>query len=155
MPHNILENTRVTTLASGTFINGNFGGTIGGVVSAADYEYHAVVFFGTAANNGTVNVYACENSAGSSPRIFASLAIGTGTGQYVGIDVKSDYLGTFANSGTNYAWITAAGTVESGGTWRGALTILSQWPRTAGTSPGALGAVVTSTGAVGYGSAIF
>ena len=149
MPHNILESTRITTLAAGTFINaGAMGGTAGGVVSAADYEYHAVVFFGTFANNGTVNVYACENSAGSSPRQIASLPVGSGNGQGVGIDIKSDFLGTFSASGTNYAWLTAAGTVESGGTWRGALAIISQWPRTAGTT-------TTANGLLAYGSALF
>lgn len=145
--HNILESTRITTLAAGTFIGANFGGTAGGVVSAADYEYHAVVFFGTLANNGTINVYACENSAGSSPRVVATLNVGSANGQGAGIDVKSDYLGTFSNSGTNYAFLSAAGTVESGGTWRGALTILSQWPRTAGTT-------TTALGLAAYGSAL-
>jgi hypothetical protein len=149
MPHNILENTRITTLAAGTFINTTaVGGTAGGVVSAADYEYHAVYFAGTFANHGTINVYACENSAGSSPRLIASLPVGSGNGQYAGIDVKSDFLGTFSNSGTNYAFLSAAGTVEAGGTWRGALVIQSQWPRTAGTTPTALGAVA-------YGSALY
>lgn len=148
MPHNILESTRIQTLAAGTFVGANFGGTAGGVVSAADYEYHAVAFLGTFANNGTINVYACENSAGSSPRVFATLNVGSGNGQYAGIDVKSDYLGTFAASGTSYAFLSAAGTVESGGTWRGALTIISQWPRTAGTTPAALGALA-------YGSALY
>lgn len=137
--HNILENTRWQTLAAGTFINGNFGGTAGGVVSAADYEYHAVVFLGTFANNGTINVYTCENAAGSSPRVIATLNVGSANGQAAGVDVKSDALGTYLTTGTNYAWLSAAGTVESGGTWRGALAIVSQWARTAGTTTPALG----------------
>lgn len=144
MAHNLFENARITTLAGGTFINGNFGGTGGGVVSAADYEYHSVVFAGTVANTGTVNVYACANGAGSSPRVISTLTVGSGDGN-IAIDVKSDALGTYLLTGTNYAWLSAAGTVDSGGTWRGALSIISTWPRSAGTS-------TVATGLLAYGT---
>lgn len=143
--HNIFENTLVTTLAAGTFVGGNFGGTIGGLVPAGEYEYHGVAFLGTIANTGTINLYMCS-AGGSSPRVVYSQAIGSGNGAGVGIDVKSDALGTFNASGTNYNFLTAAGTVDSGGTWRGALVILSQWARTAGTTPTALG--LTAYGSV-------
>ena len=148
MPHNLLERSRVTSLAYGTFVGASFGGTIGGVVSLADYEYHSILFLGTIANTGTINVYACANAGGSSPRVIASLTVGSGNGGGAGIDLKSDVVsGTFGNSGTNYAYMSAAGTVDSGGTWRGALSIISTWARTAGTTPGA-------TGLVAYGTAL-
>lgn len=136
--HNLFENALLTTLAGGTFIGGNLGGTAAGVVNAGEYEYHSVVFAGTFANHGTINAYAVENTAGSSPRLIASLPVGSGNGAAAVIDIKSDVLGTFASTGTNYAYLAAAGTVESGGTWRGALFILSTWPRSAGTTSGAL-----------------
>lgn len=147
MAHEFFPNTRVITLAAGTFINTTgMGGTAGGVTTLGDYEYHAIGFYGTFANNGTINVYACENSAGSSPRQIASLAVGSGNGQAVGIDLKSDVVaGTFAASGTNYAWLTAAGTVEASGTWRGALCIHSTWPRSAGTTAAANGLLAYGT----------
>ncbi len=144
-------NARIVTLAAGTFIaTSAVGGTHLGYAPLGEFEYHSVVFAGTFANNGTINVYAVENTAGSSPRIVASLPVGSGNGQAAVIDVKSDYVaGTFGNSGTNYAWMTAIGTVESGGTWRGALQIISSWPRTAGTTNNA------AAGILAYGTALY
>jgi len=145
MAHNLFENALSTLLASGTFIGASFGGTAAGVAPAGEYEYHSVRFIGTIANHGTINVYGVTNTAGSSPRLIASLPVGSGNGAGAVIDIKSDVLGTFAASGTNYPYIAAAGTVESGGTWRGALEILSTWPRTAGTTSGALNLVAYGT----------
>jgi hypothetical protein len=148
MPHNLFGNTRIVTIAAGTFINTSaVGGTHLGVAPLGEYEYHSVVFAGTFANNGTINAYAVANSAGSSPRLIASLAIGSGDGQAAVIDIKSDVIaGTFAATGTNYSHLAAIGTVESGGTWRGALQILSTWPRSSGTtSPAALGILAYGT----------
>lgn len=141
-------NARVVTIAAGTFINTSaMGGTHLGVAPLGEYEYHSVGFFGTFANHGTINAYVVANTGGSSPRLIASLAVGSGDGQAAIIDIKSDAAGSFAMAtGTNYAWLAAIGTVESGGTWRGALEIISTWPRTAGTSnPAAVGILAYGT----------
>lgn len=129
--HNLGENAVFTTLASGTFINGNFGGTLGGVISAGAYEYNLFAFFGTMANNGTINVYGCTNSGGSSPAVLKTLNVGSADGAGAAIDVKSN---TLAALGTQYTHLAAAGTVESGGTWRGALVAVSYWPHSAPTT---------------------
>lgn len=145
MPHEFFPNTKVTTVVAGTLINGNFGGTTS-LVDLGLHEYHAVGFYGTFANNGTINAYACE-AGGSNPRIIASLPVGSGNGQAAGIDIKSDVIaGTFGGlAGSNYAYLAAAGTVESGGTWRGALVIHSTWPRSAGTTAAANGLLAYGT----------
>lgn len=131
--HNFVESSKITVLASGTFINElTVGGTIGGVVFAGDYEYHTLVFVGTIGNVGTLNIYGCTNSAGSSPSLIESLSFGSGTG-VPAIDIKSTVLSSLA-SGTAWTHIAGAGTVESGGTWRGALAIISTWPRNTGGS---------------------
>jgi hypothetical protein len=139
--HNLGENALFTTLAGGTFINGNFGGTAGGVVNAGLYEQHLVAFFGTLGNTGTINVYGCTNSAGSSPNVLSTLVVGSaaGTGGLGGaaIMVKSDVLTSLqgGTSGTAFTHLSAAGTVDASGTWRGALVIISHQSRTApGTS---------------------
>ena len=132
--HNLGENAEFTTLASGTFIDGqNAGGTAAGVVSAGAYEYHLVAFFGTLANNGTINVYACTNSGGSSPAVLKTLNCGSANGDGAAIDVRSN---TLTSLGTQYTHLAAAGTVETGGTWRGALVIVSYWPHSAPTTNG-------------------
>lgn len=135
------ENELFTTLASGTFISANFGGTAAGVVSAGAYNYHLVAFFGTLANNGTINVYACQNSGGSGPSVLATLNVGSANGAGAAVMVKSD---TISGLGSLYTHLAAAGTVEAGGTWRGALAIISTQPRNAPTSNGlaALGSIL-------------
>lgn len=143
--HNLGENALFTTLASGTFTDGqNAGGTAAGVVSASLYEYHLVLFAGTLANNGTINVYGCTNSGGSSPNVLKTLNVGSGNGGGAAIDVRSTTL-TGLSAGTTFTHLAAAGTVESGGTWRGALQIISYWPKTA----------PTSNNLVAYGSSLY
>jgi len=129
--HTLIENAQFTTLAAGTFIGASFGGTAGGVVSAGLYEQHAVVFLGTLANNGTINVYACTNSAGSSPNVIATLNVGSANGAGAAVMLNSAVINSVqgGTSGTAFTHIAAAGTVESGGTWRGALAIISTQPR--------------------------
>ena len=60
--------------------------------------------------------------------------------------IKSDTLSSVqgGTSGTAFTHLAAAGTVESGGTWRGALMIISHQPRQAPTSNGlaSLGSVL-------------
>lgn len=142
--HNLGENSRWTVLSSGTFINQlTVGGTINGVVFAGDYEYHMGIFVGTVGNVGTLNMYGCTNGGGSSPSLIQSLSFGSGSG-VPAIEIKADVLSTL---GTQYTHLTVAGTVESGGTWRGALAILSTWPRNYG------GSATTFGSYLAYGTA--
>lgn len=137
--HTLGENALFTTVGAGTFISAqNAGGTAGGVVAAGAYEQHLVAFFGTLANNGTINVYACTNSGGSSPNVLATLNVGSATGAGAAIMIKSDVVNGVqgGTSGTAFTHLAAAGTVETGGTWRGALVIISTQPRSAPTSSG-------------------
>ena len=146
MPHNLGENSRWTVLSSGTFINQlTIGGTIAGVVFAGDYEYHMAVFVGTVGNVGTMSVWGCTNSGGSNPTLVQSISFGSGSG-VPAIEIKSDVLSGLA-AGTQFPYITASGTVESGGTWRGALAILSTWPRNYG------GSATTFGSYLAYGTA--
>lgn len=124
---NLGENARWTVFptAAGTIINTAAGGTVNGAPLGYG-EYHSVMYVGTFANNGTLNVYACTNSAGSNPRIISSLPVGSNTSPAIAVDVKSSALGSLSTAlGTQYTHLGAYGTVESGGTWRGALLILS------------------------------
>ena len=144
--HNLGENSRWTVLSSGTFINQlTIGGTANGVVFAGDYEYHMAVFVGTIANNGTMAVWGCTNSAGSNPVLVQSMTFGSGSG-VPAIEIKTDVLSSLA-AGTQFPYITASGTVESGGTFRGALAILSTWPRNYG------GSATTFGSYLAYGTA--
>lgn len=124
---NLFEEAKITVFptAAGTIINGAAGGTLNGA-ELGKFEYHSVVFAGTFANNGTLNVYACTNSAGANPAIIRSLPVGSNTSAGIAVDVKSSALGSLSAAlGTPYTHLGAYGTVESGGTWRGALFILS------------------------------
>jgi hypothetical protein len=140
-------NARLVTVAAGTFVaTSAVGGTHLGVAPLGEYEYHTILFSGTFANHGTINAYAVENTAGSSPRLIASLPVGSGNGQGAAIEIKSDFVaGTLTATGTNYPYLAAIGTVESGGTWRGALQIISTWPRSAGTTTPAIGLLAYGT----------
>lgn len=126
---NLGEASRLIYFAAGTLINGATGGTTNGA-ELGQFEYHSVIFAGTFANNGTINVYGCTNSAGSNPAIVRSLPLGSNNNDWACIDVKSSAFGSLSSAlGTQYTHLGAYGTVESGGTWRGALFILSTNPR--------------------------
>lgn len=126
---NLGEASRVIWLGAGTFINGATGGTVNGA-ELGKFEYHSVAFVGTMANNGTLNVYACTSASGSNPFIISTLKLGSSDNTWACIDVKSSALGSLnAGQGSTYTHLGAYGTVESGGTWRGALFILSTNPR--------------------------
>lgn len=147
MPHNLGENSRVVVLSSGTFINQlTVGGTANGVIFAGDYEYHLCGFFGTIANVGTLQVWGCTNSAGSSPQLLQSISFGSGSG-IPAIEFKSDALTTLNVSGSTYTHFTVSGTVEASGTWRGALAVISTWPRNYG------GSATTFGSYLAYGTA--
>ncbi len=121
MAHNLGENISVLTLNAGTFTTAqNAGGTIAGVVNAGLYEQHLVAYFGTFCNHGTINVYGCTNSGGSSPVLLSSLPVGSADATY-----KMGW------AGTQFTHIAACGTCETGGTWRGALVIISTGLRNA------------------------
>ena len=144
--HNLGENSRWTVLSSGTFVNQlTIGGTINGVVFAGDYEYHMGVFVGTVGNNGTLAMWGCTNSGGSSPVLIQSISFGSGSG-VPAIEIKTDVLSSLA-AGTQFPYITVSGTCESSGTWRGALAILSTWPRNYG------GSATTFGSYLAYGTA--
>lgn len=124
---NLFEEAKITVFptAAGTIINGAAGGTTNGA-PLGEFEYHSVVFAGTFANNGTLNVYACTSSSGSNPFIIRSLAMGSTNSAGIAVDVKSSALGSLnAGQGSTYTHLGAYATVESSGTWRGALFIIS------------------------------
>lgn len=124
---NLFDNARITAFPTmaGTIINGAAGGTVNG--APLNYgEYHSVIYAGTFANNGTLNVYACTNSSGSNPIIIRSLPIGSNNSPAIAVDVKTSALGSASVAlGTTYTHLGMYGTVESGGTWRGAGFIIS------------------------------
>lgn len=127
MSRNLFEEAKITVFptASGTIINGAAGGTVNGA-PLGEFEYHSVVYAGTMANNGTLNAYAMTNAAGSNPVIIRSLPVGSNTSAAIAIDVKSSAMGSLSAAlGTQYTHLGAFGTVESGGTWRGGLFIIS------------------------------
>ncbi len=144
--HNLGENSRWTVLSSGTFVNQlTIGGTINGVVFAGDYEYHMGVFVGTVGNNGTIAMWGCTNAGGSNPVLIQSLSFGSGSG-VPAIEIKTDVLSSLA-AGTQFPYITVSGTCEASGSWRGALAILSTWPRNYG------GSATTFGSYLAYGTA--
>lgn len=142
---NLFEAAKITVFptAAGTIINGAAGGTVNGA-TLGEFEYHSVVYAGTFANNGTLNVYACTSASGSNPFIIRSLPIGSNNSAAIAVDVKSSALGSLnAGQGSTYTHLGAYGTVESSGTWRGALFIISTHARIA--PPG-------TTGLASYGT---
>jgi len=144
--HNIGENSRWVVLSSGTFVNQlTIGGTAAGVIYAGDFEYHMGVFVGTIANNGTLAVWGCTNSGGSNPSLLQSMTFGSGSG-VPAIEFKASALSSLA-AGTAWPYFTVSGTVENGGTWRGALAVLSTWPRNYG------GSATTFGSYLAYGTA--
>lgn len=137
MPHTFFENVRITPLVNtaGTLINTTYDGTSIGTVQVADYDYHALVYTGTIANTGTVFLYAC--ATGQTQSVLGSFIVGSiATNQFVW-EVKNDAFGALA--GTLYTHLGALVKVDSGGTWRGAAAWFSHTPRSAGTTPLALG----------------
>lgn len=130
-----------TTAASGTFINGVSGGT-GAPVFAGDHAYHAAAFFGTLANNGTIIVYGHTASTGDGTAVLGSVVAGSANGAVAAYDFKTD---TLLGLGTAYSHYSAQISVESGGTWRGALVLIDYNSRTQGTTPTAAGIAALGT----------
>lgn len=139
MSHTFFENVRVTPLVNtaGTIINTTVDGTAQGTISVADYEYHAFVYAGTIANTGTVFVYGID----STNRLLGSFIIGSMDSNFVW-ELKADAFNGALLGGTGGTAITKLGAtvkVDASGTWRGVAAWYSIMPRTAGTTPLALG----------------
>lgn len=121
----IITNAAAANSGAGTIINGAAGGTVNGA-PLGEFEYHSVIYAGSFANNGTLNVYVTTNAGGSNPAIVRSLPTGSNNNQWIAVDVKSSAVGSISSAlGTPYTHVSAMATVESGGTWRGAMFILS------------------------------
>lgn len=141
MYHTLGENSRFLLLQAGTLINGAGGGTAN-AFPVGQFQYVSVCYVGTFANNGTINVYACTNAGGSTPTIIRTLNIGSADGDVALVDINANALNKIS-PGTQFTHVGAYGTVESSGTWRGALFVLGHGARSA--PPG-------TTGQVAYGT---
>jgi hypothetical protein len=133
--HTLGENARWMMLQAGTLINGAGGGTANGM-PVGQFQNVAVVYVGTFANNGTLNVYACTNAGGSVPTIIRTLNVGSNDQPAILVDVNANGLNKIS-PGTQFTHVGAYGTVESSGTWRGALFMVGYNPRVA--PPGTTG----------------
>lgn len=133
--HTLGENARWMSLAAGTLINGAGGGTANGL-PFGQFQNAAVAYIGTFANNGTINVYACTNAGGSTPTIIRTLNIGSNNEPAALVDTNANAMNKIS-PGTQFTHLGAYATVESGGTWRGALFIVGYNPRVA--PPGTTG----------------
>ncbi len=137
MAHTFFENHRVTAIIStaGTVINTTVDGTAAGTISIADYEYHALCYVGTIANTGTFFAYAV--GASQTPFLLGSFIFGSINQAGFVWEFKSDAVG--AAAGTLYTGLGATLKVDASGTVRGVAQWVSSWPRSAGTTPLALG----------------
>lgn len=145
MSHTLFENTRISRFGIfGSAIALTAGGT-GAPVFAGDYEYHAAIFAGTIGNTGTLFVFGHTDSTGSGTTALGSVIFGSTNAAAVVFEVKSDTLTTI---GTAYNYLSTQAKVDSGGTFTGALFILSSWPRSAGTTPAANGWAAVGTSLV-------
>jgi hypothetical protein len=142
MPHTLFENSRTVFQAGGSFVNATYSGT-GAPAYAADYEYHAIKFEGTVGNTGTLWAYGHRTSTGGGTTVIGSVIFGSSNAPGVIFEVKAD---TLTALGTDFVYLSGQMRVDSGGTLAGALTVLSTWPKSAGTTPAAngWGAVGTS-----------
>lgn len=129
-----------TTLAQGSVVNTTAGGT-GAPVFAANHTNHAIIAVGTFGNTGTIFAYGHTAANGGGTVVLGSIRFGSGNFSAAGFDVTSD---TLLNLGTAYAYVSGQLRVDSGGTFSGALFVLSYNARTAGTTP-----LANGIGAVG------
>ena len=140
--HTLFENSRTVFQAGGSFVGATYSGT-GAPAYAADYEYHAIKFEGSVGNTGTLFAYAHNASNGGGTTLIGSVIFGSSNNPGVIFEVKAD---TLSNYGTAYNYVSGQLKVDAGGTLAGVLSVLSTWPKTAGTTPAAngWGAVGTS-----------
>src|SRR5260221_12332059 len=114
---NLFEAAKITVFptAAGTIVNGAAGGTTNGA-TLGEFEYHSVVYAGTFANNGTLNVYAMTSASGSNPFIIRSLPIRSENNAAIPLDVKARAPGSLnAGQGTTHTHPCVLGTPESVG----------------------------------------
>lgn len=142
MGHTFYENHKVTPLinAAGTIVNTTVDGTAQGTISLGDYEYNAFVYAGSIANTGTVFIYALQS--GQTNLLLGSFIAGSISGANLVWELKDDAInGALAGGtgGTAYSNLGATVKVDTGGTWRGAAMWVQSWPRSAGTTPLAMG----------------
>lgn len=145
MPHTLFENSRVWPQAP---LGSSVGVTKAGTLTpafAGDYEYHAVAFFGSLGNTGTLWAYASTNAGGSNNTVIGSVIFGSSNNPAVVYEVKADTLTALNTSGTTFTHIGAQISVDAGGTLYGGLVILSTWPKSAGTTPAANGWAAVGT----------
>lgn len=133
----------VRAVASGTFINTETNGTAA-AYPAFNHEYHAAVFVGTIANDGTILVFGADAATPVGTALLGTVNVGSSNGLGV-FEFKTD---TLTNLGTQYTHWTAQIKVNAGGTWRGALLLQDHQPRNAGTTPAANG--IASLGTLYY-----
>lgn len=126
------ENSKVTPLAGGSFVNTTAGGT-GAPVFAGDYSYHAIVFAGTVGNVGTLFAYAHTTATGGGTTAIGSIVFGSSN---VGAIIYEVSTNTLTGIGTNYQFISGQIKVEAGGTLGGGLAVISTNPVSAPTSSG-------------------
>lgn len=135
----------ITANQSGSFAPGASDLGTGAPAFAGDYAYHSFVFVGTAAGGaadvGSIVVYASYNSVGGGTTVLGSVGLTRGTGVQA-FDLKTDTLTSLGTvgSGTYYDYVSAQLVVAAGSVdVRGAFFGLSYHPRTAGTTPAAVG----------------
>lgn len=142
MANTFFENTRVQPLTNtaGTIINTTVDGTTQGTITIYDYEYHALTYVGTIANTGTFFVYGM--ASGQTSALLGSFIIGSISGAQAVWEIKSDAFNSTllgGTGGTLYNQLGATVKVDAGGTWRGVAAWYSKQPRSAGTTPVAMG----------------
>ena len=139
--HTLYDNARVLTLGtSGMVTNGGTFGAPALYIQAGFAEYHNVLLVGSgsAAANGTLNVWQGTDSSGGSAKIVTGASLNFGTsGTAWGITVKSDQL-DIAN---NYQFLSAVGTTPASGTYWVGLAIVSTSPRSVPGTSGLSGSV--------------
>ena len=139
--HTLFDNARVVALGTAGMVTN--GGTFGApalYIPAGFAEYHNVLLVGSgsAAANGTLNVWQGTDSSGGSAKIVTGASLNFGTsGTAWGITVKSDQIDT-ANA---YGFLSAVGTTPSSGTYWVGLSIISTSPRVVPGTSGLTGSV--------------
>lgn len=122
-------------LAAGSVVNAVAGGT-GAPVFAGRHNNHALVAIGTFGNDGTLLAYGHNSSVGGGTAVLGSLVFGSGNYSAAAIDITSDALLAL---GTAYAYVSGQIRIPAGGTFGGALALISYNARSAGSTPAANG----------------
>lgn len=141
--HTLFENALITQLGTaGRYDAANIGTTTW--VNAGAYQNAVFIWQGTGAI-GTFNIYKGTNNVGAVARVIGSVTL-TAAGTLWAYEVNSNALHV---GGTNYAWLTAAGTPAAAGTISGGLICIQFNPRVA-----PAGTVVSASGLSGLGTTL-